>query len=89
MAHNSLQGLDYPSPSSYLSADSAFLATCELDFGLSPARCPAFLAAAVRSQDAILQMRYCQPFDVTLRNQFMPTNNWLRDDRLVKGKVSD
>lgn len=68
---------------SYLSADDAFLETCSQDFGVESTRCPAFLHAAVRSQDAIVHTCYTEAYAKRLNNQFLPTGNWLRDDRLV------
>ncbi|EDQ84193.1 uncharacterized protein MONBRDRAFT_30494 [Monosiga brevicollis MX1] len=70
------------SPIPGLSADEAFLATCTEDLGMAAKGCPSLLTAAVASQEAVLQMRYCQPYDASLLNQYMPTNNWFRDDRM-------
>lgn len=61
----------------------AFNAVCGQHFASSPgANCSDFHAAALRSEDAVLHMRYCAAYDPSLENLYMPTNNWLRDDRL-------
>lgn len=46
------------------------------------ADCSAFYNASILSQSSILQMRYCKAYDTSLNNTYMPTNNWMRDDRL-------
>lgn len=62
---------------------AAFQAACQQHFASSAtADCDAFYTASVLSQVSILQMRYCKAYDTSLNNTYMPTNNWMRDDRL-------
>lgn len=61
----------------------AFAAACAEHFAVNAtADCSAFYNASILSQSSILQMRYCKAYDTSLKNTYMPTNNWMRDDRL-------
>jgi hypothetical protein len=62
--------------------EDIFLEICSTDFELSSASCTQLYNLSLISQDAVLHMRYCTPYDQSLKNMYLPTANWLRDDCL-------
>jgi hypothetical protein len=93
--HNTVIGADHQSP---VTETQAFVMNCERDIVQSTSSaakndCMKIHKLAILSQDAVLYMHYCSAYDGSLQAQgsqvngcgtvsCMPTNNWLRDDRM-------
>eukprot|EP00039_Didymoeca_costata_P021575 m.344894 g.344894 ORF g.344894 m.344894 type:complete len:615 (-) comp25378_c0_seq1:11-1855(-) len=67
----------------------AFARFCRTTLNITEAdQCELLHEISLMSQDAILYTRYCSIYDMTLQGpecgsvSCMPTNNWMRDDRL-------
>eukprot|EP00041_Stephanoeca_diplocostata_P036694 m.1349075 g.1349075 ORF g.1349075 m.1349075 type:complete len:637 (-) comp24917_c0_seq8:2345-4255(-) len=91
MAAQSLATPDVPdrSQTQLPSAADAFAAYCLQEIAINDsATCTALYNISVLSQDAVLALRYVAAYDGVLPGSrcgalsCMPTNNWLRDDRL-------
>jgi len=63
--------------------EQIFIEHCINFLGLSSDTATIFRQLSLMSSDAVLKMRYCTAFDKTLKGQYWPTNNWMRDDRLA------
>eukprot|EP01120_Amphizonella_sp_Union-15-10_P014262 TRINITY_DN6859_c0_g1_i2.p1 TRINITY_DN6859_c0_g1~~TRINITY_DN6859_c0_g1_i2.p1 ORF type:complete len:563 (-),score=97.94 TRINITY_DN6859_c0_g1_i2:18-1706(-) len=56
---------------------------CIDELKLDPETIVIFRELSLFSSQAVLQMRYCTDYDKTLKGEYMPTNNWMRDDRFA------